>query len=325
MISRRAEVGSARTRLLPAWIARGSLLAKRSKSLLSISLSLMCRRSDPITAGRRKRTLAAILRTPMRANAAQSGSRQSCAVGHAGQNWVEPRLDGDVCADQFGCLCEPHLRRRRAGFKRGSRSWIKRNQPYPSLDQGCVGGQQVAVPLGNPSLGDEGHPNPRLQEKPEHVVSHVQNLGNRLKWIARWAEIHGGWLLAFAAQLVPQLGKRIGVECDPAFARVRQVAAGVTVAALVSAACRQVDRRNVCQAGQTGRREHCRFSLYSDYLSHGGQLSLKARSCIAQCTSANPATRTSPHLPGTGRSPDRAAAAEYTRPGIGRPLRGWSD
>ena len=77
MISRRAEVGIARTRLLPAWIARGSALAKRSKSLLSISLSSTCRRSDPITAGRRKSTLAAILRTPPRANAAQIASRQS--------------------------------------------------------------------------------------------------------------------------------------------------------------------------------------------------------------------------------------------------------
>jgi len=77
MISRRAEARSANTRLLPAWIARRSPLVKWSNILLSISLSSTCRRSDPVTAGRRKRTLAAMVRTPMRANAVQSDSRQS--------------------------------------------------------------------------------------------------------------------------------------------------------------------------------------------------------------------------------------------------------
>ena len=65
------------------------------------------------------------------------------------------------------------------------------------------------------------------------------------------------------------LVKRIRVESDLAFAGVRLVAAGVTVAALVGAACRQVDRRNVCQAGQAGGREHRRFSLCRDHLGHG--------------------------------------------------------
>ncbi|HEY4759669.1 MAG TPA: hypothetical protein VIH42_03735, partial [Thermoguttaceae bacterium] len=192
-------------------------------------------------------------------------------VSHAGQDRVEPRFDRHACADQLGRLREPHLRRRCTGFKRGGGSWIKSNQPDPPLDQWCMGGQQVAVPLWNPPLGDEGHTNLRLQEKPEHVISHFQDLGNRLEGVARRTEIHHGGLLAFAAQLLPQLSKRIRVKSDLAFTRVRQVAAGVTVAALVGAACRQVDRRNVCQAGQAGGREHCRFSLYTNHLGHGAQ------------------------------------------------------
>jgi hypothetical protein len=276
MISRRAEAGRANTRLLPAWIARGSPPVKQPNILLSIGLSSTCRRSDPVTAGRRKRTLAAMVRTPMPANAAQSGSRQSAPSVTPGRIGSSLASMG-TCAPISSAACASRTSGGAApGFKRGGGSWIKSNQSDPSLDQRRVGGQQFAVRLGNPPLGDEGHANLRLQEKLEHVVSHVQDLGNRLEGIARWTEIDGGGLLAFAAQLLPQLCKRIGVKSDLAFARVRQVAAGVTVAALVGAAGRQVDRGNVCQARQAGGREHLRFSsltvmarhTHGDHLSH---------------------------------------------------------
>ena len=163
MISRRAAAGSARTRLLPAWIARGSLPTNEFSSLPSIEArrgtvpfssnenwdsprprklgqSPKCRRSDPTTAGRRKRTLAAIMRTPISANAVHSGSRLSVS----------------------------------------------------SVTPGKIGSSRAST----------------------------------------------------------------------------GIAARVAIAALVGAAGRQVDRRNVCQAGQARRREHCRFSLCQYHLNH---------------------------------------------------------
>ena len=76
---RRACVGSASTLLLPAWIARRSLLANESSSVRSMAASAIWRFSDPITAGRKNKTLAAAMRTPVCANAAQSASNESSA------------------------------------------------------------------------------------------------------------------------------------------------------------------------------------------------------------------------------------------------------